>query len=114
MEPFEIPDIFPLQTSPEEERLGFKTIAISLSGFGPADTDTLLRVVARRLSDSDISLKMSVNGQTKYRLMRHGYTKRLGFRTSPKWHPLQEDLLDKADADTSGIQSKIVPVPCSL
>ena len=114
MEPFEIPDIFPLVTSSEEERLDFKVMAVSLSGFGPGDTETLLRVVARRLSDSDLSLKMSFNGQTRYRLMRYGYTKRLGFRTKAKWHPLQEDLSDKPEADSNGVQSKIVPVACTL
>jgi len=113
MEAFELPEIFPLSTSPEEHELGFQVMSISLSGFGPSDLDTLIRVVARRLSDSDVSLKMLFNGQTKYRLMRYGYAKRLGLRlpgTKPKWHPLTEELSQRPDIDAGGIESKIQPV----
>ena len=117
MEPFEVTDVFPLNTSPEEDRLGFREVAISLSGFGPGNTETLLRVVARKLSDSDISLKMLFNGQTRYRLLRYGYPKRLGFRlpgTKTKWHTLKNDLCERPEDDASGIESNIVPVPCGL
>ncbi len=113
MSAFEIPSIFPLEITDTERQLGFVTMEISLAGFTAGQSDTTFRLVARRLSDSDVALKMVHNGQIRYRLTRHGYRKFLGLRLpwiKPKWHSLATELFDEATVDASGVVSDVVPV----
>ena len=113
MNAFEIPSIFPLEITDAERQLGFVTMEISLAGFTAGQSDTTFRLVARRLSESDVALKMLHNGQIRYRLARHGYRKCFGLRLpwiKPKWHSLTTELFDEATVDASGMVSDVVPV----
>jgi hypothetical protein len=110
MEAFEIPSIFPLDVLEDEQRLGFSVTVLALSGFGPGDAETTIRLVARRLSESDIAIKMEHDGEVRYRLMRYGIGGRIA-KKKPRWHPLTSDLKDKPSVDASGIESDVVAVP---
>jgi hypothetical protein len=117
MEPFEIPSVFPIDATDTERELGFERLAISLAGFGGGGNDTLLRVLARRVSASDILLKILHEGQIRYRPMRHGYRPVFGLRlpwVKPRWHPMTEGLSDDPGANTEAINSRVVPVPFTV
>src|SRR5687768_10253188 len=114
MEPFEIPSVFPIESTEAERELGFESLAISLAGFGGGGADTLLRVLARRLPPSDILIKMLHNGQVRYRPMRHGYRPIFGVRlpwVKSRWHPLTEDLIVEPHSRTESMTSRVIPVP---
>ena len=115
MSAYELPTIFPVEISEPEQRLGFQTMTLDLSGLLPrSGTATEVRLVAKKISDSDLLLKMLWQGAVRYRHIRFGYRPLMGFRppwARTEWQAVSEQLYDAPDADLqSSTSSKIVPV----
>ena len=115
MSTHELPSIFPLEISDQEQRLGFCEMILPLGGLIPSgDDSTGLRLVGRTISASDVLLKMIWADSIRYRHMRYGYRKFLGFRlpwTRTEWQAASEPLYTSPDIDVTTVSSNVVGVP---